>query len=242
MKAHCDRETHKKNLELLKKQKTLCFAPNKEITFSKKAEVMVTKAEVMVTNFLIQHNLPIATADHLGPLFKEIFPDSSIASSYSCGRTKTSAILNEALAPQCHKYIVEHCKTHPYSVGTDGSNDTGVKKMNPVSVRIFDINRSNTVTNHFFDMCLTEGEHGAKAFKIFEAIEEKFTKDSMLWSNCVSLSIDNTNTMIGRNDSVALRFLEKNPEMFMAGCPCHLAHIQYRPTETIHRVSSVFRV
>lgn len=35
-------------------------------------ESKVTKAEVMVTNFLVQHNLPIATADHLGPLFKAI--------------------------------------------------------------------------------------------------------------------------------------------------------------------------
>ena len=95
---------------------------------------MVTKAELKVTNFLLQHNLPIATADHLGPLFKEIFPDNSIASSYLCGRTKTAAILNEVMSPQCHKYIVDHCKTHPYSVGTDGSNDTGVQKINPVSV------------------------------------------------------------------------------------------------------------
>ena len=144
--------------------------------------------------------------------------------------------------PQCHKYIVEHCKTHPYSVGTDGSNDTGVKKMNPVSVRIFDINRSNTVTNHFFDMCLTEGEHGAKAFKIFEAIEEKFTKDSMLWSNCVSLSIDNTNTMIGRNDSVALRFLEKNPEMFILiiySTVQRKLYIEYRACFAFERVLSV---
>jgi hypothetical protein len=119
---------------------------NKETTLSKN----VIKAEVMITNFLVQHNLPIATADHLGPLFTEIFPDSTIASSYSCGRTKTSAILNEALAPECHKYVVEHSKTHPYSVGTDGSNDTGIAKMNPVSIRIFDIDKSKTVTNHFF--------------------------------------------------------------------------------------------
>ena len=154
--------------------KRSCF----NITFGKKWGATAAAApprlrrpcEVMVTNFLVQHNLPIATADHLEPLFKEIFPDSAIASSYSCARTKTSAILNEAFAPHCHKYVVEHCKTHAYGVGTDGSNDTGVAKLNPVSIRIFDIDRSKTVTNHIFDMCLTEGEHGAKAFKIFEAI------------------------------------------------------------------------
>ena len=222
VKKHCCGELHTKNVASWKKQKTMnMFNSNKQTTLSQK----VIKAEVITTNFLVQHNLPIATADHLGPLFKEIFPDSKIAASYSCGRTKTSCILNEALAPQCHKYIIEHCQTHPYSVGTDGSNDTGVAKMNPVSIRLFDINRSKTVTNHFFDMCLTKGEDGAKAYKIFEAIEETFTRDSMLWTNCVSLSIDNTNTMIGANNSVASRFLEMNPELFVAGCPCHLAHI-----------------
>ena len=70
-------------------------------------ESKVRKAEVQVTNFLIQHNLPLATADHLGPLFKHIFPDSKIAPKYSSGRTKTTAILIEALAPHCHDFIVK---------------------------------------------------------------------------------------------------------------------------------------
>ena len=51
-------------------------------TNSNETSKAVTKAEVMVTNFLVQHNLPLATADHMGPLFKAIFPDSKIASSY----------------------------------------------------------------------------------------------------------------------------------------------------------------
>jgi hypothetical protein len=106
-------------------------------------ENKVLNAEVMVTNFIIQYNLPIATADHLAPLFKTIFPDSKIASSYSCAKTKTFAILNEGFAPDCHNYIVEHCNTHAYSVGHDGSNDTGVQKMNPVSIRIFDVKSSH---------------------------------------------------------------------------------------------------
>ena len=39
----------------------------------------------------------------------------------------------------------------------------GVQKMNPVSVRIFDIKNSKTVSEHFFSMCLTEGEDAGKA-------------------------------------------------------------------------------
>ena len=32
----------------------------------------VTGAEVIVTNFLVQHNLLISTVDHIGPLFENI--------------------------------------------------------------------------------------------------------------------------------------------------------------------------
>ncbi|PIK34419.1 hypothetical protein BSL78_28755 [Apostichopus japonicus] len=153
----------------------------------------VLKAEVLVTNFLVQHNLPLATADHLGQLFKGAFLDSKLVKSYACAKTKTTAILNEVLAPECNEYIVPQCKVNAYSVGTDGSNDTGVRKMNPVSIRIFDVNRSKTVTNHCFYMCLTEGEHSVKASTIFSVIEDRFAQDMMPWNNCVALSVDNTN-------------------------------------------------
>ena len=39
------------------------------------------------------------------------------------------------------------------------------------------------------------------------------------------MSVDNTNTMVGKRNSVGFRFLEKNPNVFIGGCPCHLAHI-----------------
>ena len=38
-----------------------------------------TRTEVKVTNFLVQHNIPLSVTDHLNPLFKDIFPDSSVA-------------------------------------------------------------------------------------------------------------------------------------------------------------------
>ena len=35
----------------------------------------------------------------------------------------------------------------------------------------------------------------------------------------------NTNTMVGKKNSVALRFLQKNDRFFISTCPRHLAHI-----------------
>ena len=98
----------------------------------------------MVSKFIVQHNVSILVADHLGQLFKHIFPDSQIACSYACAKTKTFCIINKAFQPYYHKQIIGYCKSHSFTVGHDGSNDTGVQKMNPIAVRIFDTNRSNT--------------------------------------------------------------------------------------------------
>ena len=223
VKLHCERESHKVNAEKMKHQSNLNAFVTKSGNSS--LEKKTLKAEVMVTNFLVQHNLPIATADHLGPLFKAIFPDSQIASKYAAARTKTSAILNIAMGPYCHQSLVQHCQTHPFALGTDGSNDTGLLKMNPVTIRLFDMNNSKKVTSHFYDICTTTGEDCGKAYAIFDAIDSKFVEDSVPWSNAVSLSVDNTNAMIGARNSVASRCKDKNPNIFIAGCPCHLAHL-----------------
>ena len=63
-------------------------------------------------------------------------------------------------------------------------------------------------------MCLTEGEDAGKALKLFEAIEESFEADEIPWNNCASLSVDNTNAMVGKQNSVASRFLQTNPNIY----------------------------
>ena len=74
----------------------------------------------MVTNFIVQYNLPIATADHLAQLFKNVFPDSKIPASYASAKTKTFVIINTAFKPYCHCLLVDYCKSNPFSVGHNG--------------------------------------------------------------------------------------------------------------------------
>ena len=52
----------------------------------------VTKAEVLMTQFLIEHNIAFSAANHLSRLVKEMFPDSRIATKHACHRTKATAI------------------------------------------------------------------------------------------------------------------------------------------------------
>ena len=105
----------------------------------------VTKAELLFTNFLIEHNLPLATADHAGPLFRKMFPDSKIAEKYACARTKTTA-LNNMLADENTKNLVEKLKLQPFSLSTDGSNDKGATTLYPIVVRYYDESQCKEVT------------------------------------------------------------------------------------------------
>ena len=56
----------------------------------------VMAAEVKLTVFLAENHLPMAVADHASRLFKSTFPDSQIAKKITYGRTKASAVLNDA--------------------------------------------------------------------------------------------------------------------------------------------------
>ena len=49
-----------------------------------------TRAEVKVAAMLVQHNVPLAVADELTPLFRDVFSDSKIAQNFASQRTKTT--------------------------------------------------------------------------------------------------------------------------------------------------------
>ena len=168
---HCASPSHKECVKSSKNQATLdmfCARNTAQTSLEKK----VVNAEVKITNFLVQHNLPLATAHHVIFLFKDVFHDRNIVKNYASHRTKTTSIINEAFALHCREYLIEHCKTHPFSVCNDGSNDTGLEKINPVCLQIFDVNRSKKVTSHFLNICLTSAKNASTAAYIFDKINE----------------------------------------------------------------------
>ena len=110
-----------------------------------------------VTNFLVQHNVPVSVTDHLSPLFKDIFHDSAIAKGYGSARTKSTCIINGSLAPHFTSMLVNAMQGQPFALATDGSNDNGIEKMNPLTVRLFDMENGLVVTR-LLDMCLTTGK------------------------------------------------------------------------------------
>ena len=114
-------------------------------------------------------------------------------------------------------------KIFPFGLLVDGSNDTGVEKLNPLTVRILDINKMQ-VTTQLLDMCTTSGRHCGTADSIFSKIDSVLTKHDIPWQNCVGFGVDNTSVNVGLRHSIMTHVKQKNTSCYFMGCPCHLIH------------------
>ncbi|KAK1875833.1 Histone acetyltransferase mst2 [Dissostichus eleginoides] len=117
------------------------YVPETSVGGMSVQEAKTRRAEVKVAVAMVEHNVPFAVADHFSPLYKECFRDSPTAQGFKSASTKTTCIINEAVAPHFKKELVMKMRENPFTLVTDGSNDTGLEKMNPLTVRIFDTNK-----------------------------------------------------------------------------------------------------
>ena len=72
-----------------------CAGSQSLMKFTSKPDYSVIKAETLMVIFIIEHNLPFSVSDHLSDLIKNIltmFTDGKAAASFSCKRTKSTAI------------------------------------------------------------------------------------------------------------------------------------------------------
>lgn len=160
----------------------------------------VQRAEVKMCVLLAQHNVALALADHLSPLIQDVF-DGEVAKGYSCAKTKTSY---NASAPEFQHELVSLMQQSPYSLRIYGSNGTGLLKMNPLTVRIFDLTRTK-VDTRFLDMCTTSGVNSATAESIFSKMNEVLVRHNVPWINCVGVGVDNTSVNMGKSNSIMTR-------------------------------------
>ena len=153
---------------------------------------------------MVDCNIPFAVADQLSPRFKEKFPDSKIAAGYASKKTKTTCIVNGALKPHFRSQLVSHMKSKPFSLAIDGSNDSGLLKMNPLTVRIFSV---EGISTQLLDMCMTRG---GTAENLFGKMDETLQRFAISWSKCISVGVDNTSVNLGKRKSIMTKVKEKN--------------------------------
>ena len=93
-------------------------------------------------------------------------------------------------------------KEDPYALCTGGSNDEGLVKLNPLLVRVFDINEDKVVPQ-LLDMC-TYKKNDAES--LFGLIDDALKKEDVNWNNCVAIGMDNASV-----SSIVIEVIETVP-------------------------------
>ena len=216
---HYKTQGHQDRAISLKSQSKLNFGmPN-----SDREVTMRTEAEVRMAVLTASCNIPLAFHDKLSPALRSAFCDSKIASKYHSASIKAMCMLNIAVAPTLIQDLLENMKCHPFSLSVDGSNDTGIDKMNPLTIRIFDVNSGRVVTQ-FLDMCTSVSSTSEALYAVIDGRLSELLVSANPWDMCTSVGVDNTSVNIGIRNSLKTRILRRNGVIFFNGCPCHIIH------------------
>ena len=149
-----------------------------------------------------------------------MFPDSDIAKKFSSARTKTTAVVNNVLAPSLREKLIVAMRCGPFSLLFDEATDIGVENSACMVIRTFD-EEAGAVRSEFYR--LAELGEKADAQTLFAAVESAFTEDAVPFDNLLGFASDGANAMLGRHKSVKTRLLAKQPNQFVMHCICHVA-------------------
>ena len=179
----------------------------------------VIEAEALWSKFVVKHNFSFQTSDHATKLLHRMFPDSEIAKRFSCGHTKTAAIIKEALAPHYLDKTVHDMST-TYSVMMDESNDKTDKSC-IILVRVLDPIVGD-IRTRFLDMPIV---NIGTARNLFDALKLSLTSKGLDFSNCMAFMSDTTNVMKGARSGVQKLIRTECADVLDVGCICHLADL-----------------
>ena len=94
--------------------------------------------------------------------------------------------------------FVEQINKGSFSLATDGSNEEGLVKVNPLLFRLFD-NDLAYVNVQLLDMCCSKS---GTAEILFKNVSNGLRSKKIDWSNCVGLSSGNTSVNLVRHNPI----------------------------------------
>lgn len=104
--------------------------------------------------------------------FKNMFPDSKIASNYSAGRIKTAAVIS-CMADETSKLLSSCLQDSAFSITTDGSNDGGSETLFLIGIRYFDESIGQVISTL---LCISSNTNSSTGKNIYSLIEQELEK------------------------------------------------------------------
>lgn len=178
-------------------------------------------AEFGCVMYCVQYDLPFLQMDSMPKLLQTTCIDSETAKELKCGRTKSTAILNQIIGPYVKQQIANQLRTCKFSLMLDETTDVSTAKCLVIVARYFEA-KQNKILDCFLGL---EELTASTAQEIFNVSERIFLNLNVPIENVISLAVDNAAVMTGRLNGVVTKFLEKNKNLFVLRCTCHSLHL-----------------
>jgi hypothetical protein len=216
---HMKTQKHQRNMKSYNVNQQLItdtIKPSKE-----KDEICA--AEAVLVFHGVQHGHSYVTQQYLTNVYKTIFSSSSVANHLSCGRSKSTSIALNVLAPYFTQRLLDDLKqSFYYSLLFDASNKGNMKFypfcvqfLSPSGVKkgifgFFVILRSLLIILGIVDL-IDDADESANG--IFANARQLIMDNDLDLNGLTALGVDNTNVNVGENHSVHSLFKEESPDI-----------------------------
>ena len=131
------------------------------------------------------------SVDHIGDLFRTMFPDSKVASNFSLSRTSASYIISEGMAPYFTRQMLDDLRKSdlPFCVHFDETTTTQVKKQMDLTVRYWSPTHNEVWVRFYTSLFFGHAE----GVKVATAMYNKMQDDGIQVDKMLTLIRDGPN-------------------------------------------------
>lgn len=234
---HASTQKHKKLVETSKNQQTLFSMP--KVIGATSLENSVKKGELLLCSFAVEHNISFNAMTHLSKILSKIGTDSEILQKIKCAKTKAESVMKNVIGETEKLQLISYLKDNNFSLIVDGSTDRSYTKHMALVCRIVDDNfNSNDYFLTLIPLDIANSE------TLYNHIVNFFTKYSIDYKKMIiGYASDGANVMMGAQNSLATRFKNDIPNIFILKCICHSFHLSasYACTKLPHWVEETAR-
>lgn len=187
----------------------------------------VTKAELKISLFCAEHNIPFSSVNHFMDLLKDVFPDSKIAQNVILKRLKATTIVEE-MGKVAHLEVVDILKHNKFSIIIDETTNTTTSKSYVILARYFNKytlkieSRLLGLVNIYESDSDSEGSTGKN---LYEIIRKCLLDNSIPLDSLIGFAADGASNIMGNDNYLVSRLKVDFPGVTVFKCIRHSAHI-----------------
>ena len=132
------------------------------------------EAEAKMAMFIMQDNTFFNLSDNMSQYTRQDFKGSKAAEKFACSQTKMSAIGN-CIGNNFFQQLNTDMQKLPFNTMLNPKCETGLNKMFPITVRIFDMNFCR-VMKKFYDINYMKGQDTSTAQAQFQGVDDILAK------------------------------------------------------------------